>query len=86
MAFFLEDFKFNEALASIWELIGFCDKYVNDNKPWEGGEGSSQVISDLLLALREIAEILKPFLPQTSDKILEQLQAGKSQSLFPRIL
>ncbi|MEK7172883.1 MAG: methionine--tRNA ligase [Patescibacteria group bacterium] len=81
----LENFSFNEALGAIWELISFCDKYVNDNKPWEGGEGASQVISDLLLALQEIAELLKPFMPQTAEKILQQIATGKSEPLFPRI-
>ncbi len=82
---FLDEFKFNEALGAVWGLIGFCDKYVNDNKPWEGGEDAPQVISDLLLVLQEIAELLKPFMPQTAEKILEQVKTGKSQPLFPRI-
>ena len=81
----LRDFKFNEALGAVWGLISFCDKYVNDNKPWEGGEDAPQVISDLLLALQEIAELLKPFMPQTAEKILEQITTGKSTPLFPRI-
>ena len=82
---FLEEFKFNEALGAIWELISFCDKYVNEQKPWEGKESSKEVISDLLLAISQIAELLKPFLPQTSERIVEQLKTGKSTPLFPRI-
>jgi len=82
---FLDEFSFNEALGVIWELISFCDKYVNDNKPWEGGENALSVISDLLLALQEIAELLKPFMPQTAEKISEQIASNKSEPLFPRI-
>ena len=87
------DFKFNEALGAIWELIGFCDKYINDEKPWENRENSKEVISNLLFIIYSIAEMLKPFMPQTAEKILEQIKTGsyklssesKSQPLFPRI-
>src|SRR3989338_8823980 len=30
----LEKIIFNKALADIWRLIGFSDKYINDKKPW----------------------------------------------------
>ncbi len=81
----LEEFKFNEALKSLWELIGFCDKYINENKPWEGGKTSSQVVSDVLFALAAIADLLSPFLPETSGKIKKVLEAKKSEILFPRL-
>lgn len=93
----LEEFKFNEALIAIWELISFCDKYIEEKKPWsfdsaQDKEKSEEVIGNLLLTIKEIAELLKPFLPETSDKIMEQitLRRGsgqeKSQPLFPRII
>lgn len=82
---FLEEFRFNEALGAIWELISFCDKYINETKPWENKENSKEVISDLLYVISQIADLLKPFLPQTSEKILAQLETGKSASLFPRL-
>ncbi|KPJ56832.1 methionyl-tRNA synthetase [Parcubacteria bacterium DG_74_2] len=82
----LENFKFNEALIFIWELISFCDKYIEKERPWENKENQKQVISDLLLTIKEIAKLLEPFLPETSEKIskqLDELQTGKP--LFPRI-
>lgn len=79
----LDGFKFNEALISVWDLISFCDKIVNEEKPWEGGKES--VIEDLLITISEIANLIKPFLPETSEKILEQLKNKKSQPIFPRI-
>ncbi len=81
----LNDFKFNEALAAVWELIGFCDEYVEKEKPWQESEGQKEVIGDLLLAISEITKLLEPFLPETSEKILKQLKTQKSQPLFPRI-
>ncbi|MCD6402269.1 methionine--tRNA ligase [bacterium] len=79
----LEEFKFNEALISIWDLIHFCDKYIEEKRPWETKD--PEVISDLLIALSNIAKLLKPFLPETSEKILEQLKTKESKPLFPRL-
>lgn len=83
---YLEEFKFNEALKSIWGLIGFCDKTINEGKPWEWKDNASQVISDSLFALKNITDFLEPFLPKTSEKIKEALKNKKSESLFPRLL
>ncbi len=82
---YLEEFKFNEALKSVWELIAFCDKYINDNKPWEKKEDSGKVVSDMIVALKYISELLYPFLPQTSENILSQIKTGEKKSLFPRL-
>jgi methionyl-tRNA synthetase len=79
----LENFKFNEALKSIWDLISFCDKFIQEKRPWERGNEKS--ISDLLFALKEISKMLYPFLPETSQKILKQIEIKKSQILFPMI-
>lgn len=82
----LEDFKFNETLKSIWELISYCDRYINIEKPWEKKENSNQVISDILFAIKNISELLIPFTPQTSEKIDRILEGDKSVgNLFPRI-
>lgn len=82
----LEDFKFNESLKSIWELISFCDKYINQEKPWEKKDNSNQVISDLLFALENISEFLIPFLPETSEKIKKIIKGDKDiGNLFPRV-
>lgn len=82
----LEEFKFNEALKSIWELISFCDKYINQEKPWEGKENASQVVSDVLFALNKISDVLFPFLPETSEKIKKVIETKNSEMLFPRLL
>ncbi len=81
----LENLKFNEALRSIFELISFCDKYINEEKPWEWNEGASQVMSDVIFALEKISELLLPFLPETAGKIKESVESRKSIALFPRL-
>lgn len=79
----LEEFKFNEALVAVWELISFCDKYINEEKLWE--TKNIEVINDLFFALKEIAGLLAPFLPQTSESIKKALETRKSEMLFPRL-
>ena len=81
----LGEFKFNEALVSLWKLIGFCDRYIEKERPWEESGKQKEIIGDLLFAVNEIAELLEPFLPETSKKILGQLKTRKSKPLFPRI-
>jgi len=93
---FLDEFKFNEALTSIWELISFCDKYIDKKRPWEETENQTAIIADLLYVIGNIAKMLQPFLPETSEKIFDQLgikateqkwhfEIKKGESLFPRL-
>jgi len=79
----LEKFRFNEALSEIWKLISFCDKFIQEKRPWE--KKNEKIISDLLLVLKEISKLLNPFLPKTSEKILEQITTKKPKVLFPKI-
>jgi len=82
----IEEFKLNEALAAIWELIGYGDGIVNNEKPWEEPENKKDVLAGLVLILKKSAELLSPFLPQTSDRILTSIKNNqKGENLFPRI-
>lgn len=84
----LEEFKFNEALAWIWSTISLADKRVNEEKPWELKElATKEVLEELVQLIHRIAFNLKPFLPQTSEKILAQFN-GETKfqpPLFPRL-
>ncbi len=85
----LEGFKFNEALKTIWGLISFCDRHIEKERPWEemksAGWRKKKVIGNLLFALGNIANMLQPFLPETSEKISKQLKTKEAKPLFPRI-
>ncbi len=81
----IEEFKLNEALIVIWELIGFCDKYIEEKRLWEEKEENKQEIGNLVETIKEIAKLLEPFLPKTSEKIVEQLETGDLTPLFPRL-
>lgn len=81
----LQNFKFNEALIAIWEIIGILDRYIEKEKPWEQKDNAKKVIADCLFALKEIAKLIEPFLPETSEKMFKQLKTLTPQPLFPRL-
>ena len=86
----IEEIKFNEAIEAIWQLISACDEFIEKNKPWALIETDQdkfkQVLSELLIILKEIAVLLQPFLPASSEKILEQIKLNKkTEVLFPRM-
>lgn len=86
----INSYKFNEALIAIWDLVAYCNKIVENEKPWEQGSEelvgkNRKVIGNLLFALRKIGEMVEPFLPGTSLKIADQLKSKTSSPLFPRI-
>lgn len=85
---FIGDFKFNDALGEIWQLIGLADKFIDEKKPWtltSDSEEFKEVIGSLLFLISEISRLLLPFLPETSEKISKAVKSGKSVSLFPRL-
>ena len=84
----LKNFRFDHALLGLWEEISVLDKRINEEKPWElEGPTLKRAITPIAQEIREIAFNLGPFLPQTSQKILNQF-TGKilaEKPLFPRI-
>jgi len=88
----IENFHFHDALAIIWQWVAFCNKTVDENKLWELGKTDikkfSEFANTLSSSLVFTAQTLKPFMPETSEKILQIFQAKKitkSEPLFPRI-
>ena len=71
------DFRFNEALVQVWNLINILNKFITDNKPWESLENNKSLfledLSTLILSLGKAALLLNPVMPETSDKISTSL-------------
>lgn len=71
--------EFSVALASIWQLIGRANKYIDETEPWilakqeDDKDKLAAVMVHLAEAIRQAAVMLKPFLTETPEKILEQL-------------
>jgi methionyl-tRNA synthetase len=73
----MEKLALHLAVKDVWDLISFCDQFINTEAPWQlakiDKERLSRVIYTLLETLRHIAWLIAPFMPMTSDKIFEQL-------------
>ncbi len=85
----LKKFELNKSLDTIWNKIKELDILINHKKVWslEGSE-LQKVLEFLVDDIRQIAYDLKPFLPETSEKISKQFNTVKiksGQPLFPRL-
>jgi methionyl-tRNA synthetase len=72
----LNDFKFNDALSIIWQLIALGNRYVDEKKPWALEADSKEfkeVIGSLLFLISKIGVLIVPFLPETSEKIVKAI-------------
>jgi methionyl-tRNA synthetase len=78
----IPEYKFNEALAAVWELVGFCDRYIEKKQPWKTNDKTS--VGNLMSALEEIGKLVEPFMPETSKKIGRMIN-GEKMVLFPRL-
>lgn len=84
----VNDFRFNEALIYLWSQITILDQKINKEKPWElEGDRAREVLTPLAYSLHKISQNLKPFLPETAEKIEKQFsgEIKSSSPLFPRL-
>ena len=76
----INGFRLHIALEYIFSLVDFANLYVDEHKPWAlSGEPErlNAVITDLVVILLNVAWLLKPFLPETSDNVFQVLGADK---------
>jgi methionyl-tRNA synthetase len=90
----IKEYRFHEALALVWVTISYGDKYLNDNAIWAIKDDAERrkKLFNLVAMLEAMAEILLPFMPETSRKIKaalvwngDVLHAKRIDPLFPRI-
>lgn len=89
----MESFEIKQALEAMIELARFANGYVEDNKPWvlakEGNQERLEVVlGSLLKACRTLGEMLKPVIPDSAGKILDQVgweEVVLGEPLFPHV-
>jgi len=73
----LDNLAFEQALNVIQDFASFCDKYVEDNKPWQllktNLDQFKGVLYNLLEGLRQISWLVSPFMPEVSERIFAAL-------------
>ena len=79
------DMSLHKALMAIWELISASNKYIVENEPWSLAKDPANrekliaIMYRLLEALRAVAIFISPFMPQASEKILQQIGLDPKQ-------
>ncbi|PIS07973.1 methionine--tRNA ligase [Candidatus Berkelbacteria bacterium CG10_big_fil_rev_8_21_14_0_10_43_13] len=86
----LEQLDFMGALKKIDDLAIVSNKDIADKQPWVlAKENKTQKLRAVLLQvfnnLDLIAELLLPFMPETSEKMKNQLESLEPVPLFPRL-
>jgi methionyl-tRNA synthetase len=87
----MEKFEIQKAINYIWEEIGRLDRLIQTKEPFKliktNPEKGREIISTLVEKLFNIANLLTPFMPETSKKIHSFIRLNKSPvaPLFPRI-
>lgn len=77
----IDELRLPEALECIFDLIGRANKYIDETTPWILAKDESKkerlgtVLYNLSESLRFAGVLLIAFLPDTADKILENLHA-----------
>lgn len=85
----LEKLYFHQGLEVLWQFIRRSNKYIDETTPWllardEGQRERLQtVLYNLSQSLYVIALTLRPFLPETSPAILQQLGLDKEKVNLP---
>lgn len=88
----MDKFEFSRAFDCVWEKVNAINRRIDDEKPWslaKNGETEklNSVMKSLVADLLEVNEMLKPFLPNATNKISE-IFAGEivppETPLFPK--
>ena len=78
----MDSLKVNEALESIFELLKKCNKYIDDTTPWILAKDETKsdrlktVLYNLLEGIRIATVLLRPYIPDTCDKVFNMLNTN----------
>ncbi len=87
-------FRYNHYLEIVWQRVGTANSYITQEKPWEylGNDNQHELLeghlTHLVLEIRQIAELVQPFIPNTAKKMKEQFSGPRIEAaapIFPRI-
>lgn len=91
----MDKLRVADAITEIFNLFKRCNKYIDGTMPWVLAKDEAQkdrletVLYNLIDSISKGAELLSSFMPETSEKILAQLNGGnvtdKPEILFQRL-
>lgn len=78
--------KFNKALEAIWDVVNAANVYIDVEAPWSLKKTDTVRMNTVLYvlceAIRCLAIIVQPVMPESASKMLDQLQIGKDDRGF----
>ncbi len=78
----METLHVADALDEIWKIVNRANKYIDETTPWILAKNEADmprlgtVLYNLVEAIRIVASLLSPFMPETSEKIKAQINAA----------
>ena len=79
----MEDLRVADSITEIFNLFKRCNKYIDETMPWalakdeEKKERLAEVLYNLVESITIGASLLESFMPETTEKILAQLNGEK---------
>lgn len=79
----METLHVGDAIEEIFTLLKRCNKYIDETTPWVLGKDESKkdrlatVLYNLLESIRIAAVLLSSFMPETAEKILDELSTSE---------
>ena len=79
----MDELRVSDSIDEILTLLRRSNKYIDETQPWILGRDESKkerlgtVLYNLLESIRIAAVLLEPYLPETADNILKQLNTDK---------
>ena len=77
----MDEFRTADALEALWTIANRANKYIDETMPWALAKDDTKVgtlktvMYNLVEALRWIASLLAPFMPETAEKLTAALGA-----------
>jgi len=79
----MKDLHVADAMTEIWNIFKRCNKYIDETEPWVLAKDEAKkdrlatVLYNLIEGITIGASLIEPFVPETSEKILAQLNTEK---------
>ena len=79
----MDELRVSDAMTEIWNIFKRCNKYIDETTPWllakeeDKKDRLATVLYNLTEAIAIGASLLESFMPDTSKKILEEINAKK---------
>ncbi|MGC6536489.1 MAG: methionine--tRNA ligase [Candidatus Puniceispirillaceae bacterium] len=78
--------QFHDALRLIWDVISQSNRYIDTQAPWALKKTDparmAEVLAILMEAIRQVAILVQPIMPQSAAALLDQLHVSESDRGF----